>query len=236
MIHVREANYTELPAAAQLLSRGMCDDPMHCTVFGVNAEYRRKRLHRLFKALLPLMGRRPLLAFDAERLVGVLGQFPPGSCRTPIRRQLRFAFKLRSLNVGELWRLWHWIGASEARDLAEPHWHLGPVAVESGRRGQGIGSQMLGAFCTRIDERGEVAFLETDKLDSVRFYARCGFEVREQGEVLGTPNWWMRRPARKPAAGFRNQGRRLNAAKATGCWLEELRWARCNRQYSHVRG
>jgi hypothetical protein len=35
-------------------------------------------------------------------------------------------------------------------------------------------------------------------LESVRFYARCGFEVREQGEILGTPNWWMRRPSRKP--------------------------------------
>jgi hypothetical protein len=57
---------------------------------------------------------------------------------------------------------------------------------------------MLRAFCARMDERGEVAFLETDKLESVRFYARCGFEVREQGEILGTPNWWMRRLSRRP--------------------------------------
>jgi hypothetical protein len=57
---------------------------------------------------------------------------------------------------------------------------------------------MLRAFCVRMDERGEVAFLETDKLASVRFYARCGFEVRDQGEILGTPNWWMRRLSRKP--------------------------------------
>ena len=68
--------------------------------------------------------------------------------------------------------------------------------VLPGRRREGIGSQMLRAFCVRMDELGEVAFLETDKLDSVRFYARCGFKVREQAEVLGTPNWWMRRPAR----------------------------------------
>jgi hypothetical protein len=73
---------------------------------------------------------------------------------------------------------------------------------------------MLLAFCARMDELGGVAFLETDKLDSVRFYGRCGFEVREQGEVLGTPNWWMRRQARKPAACFLNQGRLLNAAAA----------------------
>jgi ribosomal protein S18 acetylase RimI-like enzyme len=174
---------------------------MHCTVFGVDADRRRVRLHDLFAALLPLMGRRPLLALEAGRLVGVLGQFPPGTCRTPIRRQLRFALALHSVNVGELWRLWHWLSASEAQDLAEPHWHLGPVAVDPARRGEGIGSQMLRAFCARMDELGEVAFLETDKPDSVRFYARCGFEVMQKGEVLGTPNWWMRRPARKPATG-----------------------------------
>jgi ribosomal protein S18 acetylase RimI-like enzyme len=143
------------------------------------------------------MGRRPLLAWDAGRLVGVLGQFPPGTCHTPPGQRLRFALALLSVNVGELWRLWRWVGASEARDLTEPHWHLGPVAVDPARRGEGIGSQMLRAFCARMDEHGDVAFLETDKLDSVRFYTRCGFEVREHGKVLGTPNWWMRRPARK---------------------------------------
>ena len=198
MIDLREASPAELPAAAQLLARGMCDDPMHRTVFGANAAHRRVRLHHLFAALLPLMRRPPLLALEAGQLVGVLGQFPPGTCRTSVGQQLRFAFALRSVNLVELWRLWRWLGASEARDLAEPHWHLGPVAVDPSRRREGIGSQMLRAFCVRMDERGEVAFLETDKLESVRFYARCGFEVREQGEILGTPNWWMRRLSRKP--------------------------------------
>jgi ribosomal protein S18 acetylase RimI-like enzyme len=197
MIEVREASPAELPGAAQLLAMGMCDDPIFCAVFGSDVDHRRMRLHRLFGALLPLMGRRPLVAMEGDRLVGVLGRFPPGTCHTPIRRQLRFAFAMRSTNINELWRLWRWLAATEARDLAEPHWHLGPVAVLPGRRGQGIGSQMLQAFCAGMDERGELAFLETDKLDSVRFYARSGFEVSEEGKVLGTPNWWMRRVARK---------------------------------------
>jgi GNAT superfamily N-acetyltransferase len=197
MIELREARHTELPAAAQLLAMGMCDDPLYCALFGPDVNRRRMRLHRLFAALLPLMGRRPLLAFDADRLVGVLGQFPPGTCRTPVLRQLRFAFTMRSTNVMEWWRLWRWLAATEARDLAQPHWHVGPVAVAPDRRGEGIGSRMLRAFCARMDERGEVAFLETDKPESVRFYARCGFEVREQADILGTPNWWMLRKAQK---------------------------------------
>jgi GNAT superfamily N-acetyltransferase len=154
------------------------------------------RLQRFFAALLPLMGQVPLSAWEAGRLVGVLGLFPPGTCRTPLRHQLRIALPLLTFNVGELWRLWRWVGASEAHDLGEPHWHLGPVAVDAGRQGQGIGGQMLRAFCARMDDRGEVAFLETDKLASVRFYARCGFKLTAKGEVLGTPNWWMHRPPR----------------------------------------
>jgi GNAT superfamily N-acetyltransferase len=196
MLEIREAHRTELPAAAQLLARGMRDDPMHCAVFGTDPEHRLGRLHRFFAALLPLMEELPLSAWDAGRLVGVLGRFPPGTCRTPFRHQLRIALPLLTFHVGELWRLWRWVGASEAHDLAESHWHVGPVAVDAGRHGQGIGSQLLRAFCTRMDQLSGVAFLETDKLAGVRFYARCGFKVTASGGVLGRPNWWMRRAPR----------------------------------------
>jgi ribosomal protein S18 acetylase RimI-like enzyme len=196
MLEVREAQVTELPAAAQLLAQGMRDDPMHHAVFGPRPEHRHDRLGRLFAALLPLMGRLPLSAWDAGQLVGVLGGFPPGTCRTPLRQQLRIALSLLTVNVGELWRLWRWVGISEAHDLAERHWHLGPVAVDAGRQGRGIGSQMLRVFCARMDREGEVAFLETDRLASVRFYARCGFKVTATADILGTPNWWMRRSPR----------------------------------------
>jgi ribosomal protein S18 acetylase RimI-like enzyme len=196
MVELREACHIELPAAAQLLALAMRDDPMYCAVFGADADHRRTRLYRLFGALLPMMRRPPLLALDGDRLVGVLGQFAPGSCHTTPLRQLQFAFAMRTTGVSELWRLWRWISATQARDLVQPHWHLGPVAVVTDRRGQGIGSQMLREFCARMDERGEIAFLETDKPESVRFYARCGFLVSEQGQILGTPNWWMHRPAK----------------------------------------
>jgi GNAT superfamily N-acetyltransferase len=176
----------------------MRDDPMHCAVFGADAAHRLDCLRRFFGALLPLMGRPPLAAWDAGRLVGVLGQFPPGACRTKLGQQLRIALSLLGFDVGALWRLWRWAGASEARDLAVRHWHLGPVAVDAGRQGRGIGGQMLRAFCARRDGRGEVAFLETDKLASVRFYARGGFKLTARAEVFGVPNWWMHRAPRTP--------------------------------------
>ena len=42
---------------------------------------------------------------------------------------------------------------------------------------------------------GDVAYLETDKPENVSFYQRFGFEVTEEAQVLGIPNWFMlRRP------------------------------------------
>ena len=166
---------------------------MHLTIFGPNPNHRLHRLHRFFAALLPQMAHPPLSAWDAGRLVGVFTQFPPNTCCLPLRQQLRVALALLTFRLPELWRLWRWTRASEAHDLAERHWHLGPVAVDVDRQRQGIGSLLLQAFCDRMDKLGEVAFLETDKLDSVRFYARGGFQVVAQGDVLGTPNWWLRR-------------------------------------------
>ena len=45
-----------------------------------------------------------------------------------------------------------------------------------------------------VDEHQGVAYLETDKAINVTFYERQGFEVVAEEVVLGTPNWFMRRP------------------------------------------
>ncbi|MGW4247775.1 GNAT family N-acetyltransferase, partial [Nocardia sp. NPDC004722] len=87
-----------------------------------------------------------------------------------------------------------WINAWGRRDPAEPHWHLGPVAVDDGLQGQGIGSRMLTDFCARVDDRRAAAYLETDKPENVKFYERFGFTVLDEAEVLGVPNWFMHRP------------------------------------------
>jgi hypothetical protein len=109
--------------------------------------------------------------------------------------RLRMGARLLSPNLPELWRLGRWLRACEQRDLPEPHLHLGPIAVEIGRQGQGLGTQMMQALGTDVDRAGQVAFLETDKPENVRFYSKFGFEVVNEADVLGTRNWWMRRPA-----------------------------------------
>jgi len=56
---------------------------------------------------------------------------------------------------------------------------------------------MMQVFCAKMDAAGEDAYLETDKPINVRFYERFNFEVVGEQEVLGAPNWFMLRRARK---------------------------------------
>jgi predicted N-acetyltransferase YhbS len=81
------------------------------------------------------------------------------------------------------------------RDPEEPHVHLGPIAVDRDRQGEGIGSLIMGEHCRRLDAAGAVGYLETDKEINVAFYERFGYETIDEAEVIGVPNWFMRRPA-----------------------------------------
>jgi ribosomal protein S18 acetylase RimI-like enzyme len=77
----------------------------------------------------------------------------------------------------------------------ERHWHVGPVGVEPGLQGLGVGSKVMRLLCDAMDAEGEIAFLETEKPENVVFYRRLGFEVVSEsqlGDQLHT--WFMRRP------------------------------------------
>ena len=66
---------------------------------------------------------------------------------------------------------------SAANDLGEDHWHVGPVAVEPGFQGTGIGHAVMRMLCDHFDDQGDLAWLETDKIENVSFYTSLGFEL-----------------------------------------------------------
>jgi ribosomal protein S18 acetylase RimI-like enzyme len=68
--------------------------------------------------------------------------------------------------------------------------------VDRHLQGLGIGSAMLAVHAEDLDVQRLTGWLETDKDVNVRFYERFGYEVVEQADVLGTPNWFMRRSPR----------------------------------------
>jgi len=193
----------ELEEAAQLVGRGMRDNPSNMTVFRIPDRERRSRAMGLFFVpVLKGIYRRGLIlgAIRSNRLVGICGMARPGFCQPDVIEKIRV---LPAAMIGNPIttpvRILNWVGEWARRDPSEPHWHLGPVAVEPILRGQGIGTAMLNAFCMVVDGTGAPAYLETDKRENVRLYQRFGFSIVESAEVLAVPNWFMSRLSRAQA-------------------------------------
>lgn len=197
-VEIRELRRDELPAAVGVVARGMRDNPMHVAVLGNDPARRLRRLTAMFRAYLPVMRRLPLGAYRAGTLVGVLGLESPDGCRPSIVGGLRVVASVITFGPVVAPRAARWFAAYERRDPDERHWHLGPVAVDAGLQGMGIGSQMMVAFCALVDATRDMAYLETDKPENVKFYSRFGFETIDETTILGVRNWFMRRPPPSP--------------------------------------
>jgi len=194
----------ELEEAAQLVGRGMRDNPSNMKVFHIaDGEHRSIAMGRFFVPALKGLYRRGLVlgAILSNRLVGICGMARPGYCQPDTIEKTRvFPAAVIGNPITTPLRILNWVGEWARRDPSEPHWHLGPVAVEPYLQGQGIGKAMLNAFCAVVDGTGAHAYLETDKRENVRLYQRFRFTVVESAEVLGVPNWFMWRAARTTAA------------------------------------
>jgi ribosomal protein S18 acetylase RimI-like enzyme len=199
-VHTRELQLADANDAAALLSRGMRDNPNNMAAFGGASERRQTAMAGFFRAVVKGLFRRGIIigAFDESRLVGVCGMARPGKCQPGLGEKLRIlGALLRSTSPGVSIRVARWGGTWASRDLKGPHWHLGPVAVDIGLQGRGVGSALLTSFCERMDEVAATAYLETDKRENLRFYEKHGFTIVGEGNVLGVPNWYMSRAPRQ---------------------------------------
>jgi ribosomal protein S18 acetylase RimI-like enzyme len=192
-VEVRELRADELVFGAGVAARGLRDNPMPVAVLGGDRRRREQYMDRSFISFLKAMHHPPLSAWRGDYVVGIAGMAPPRTCQLSPLQVLRMLPRVRPTRMRDVSRTVHWLGEWEKRDPDEPHWHLGPVAVEGGMRGMGIGSQLMETFCKHVDAKRDVAYLETDKPENVLFYERFGFEVIDEAEVLETPNWFMRR-------------------------------------------
>jgi GNAT superfamily N-acetyltransferase len=195
-VEVAQLTDADLPAAVGVLARGMRDNPIHVAVFGPDPERRERQLARMFAALWRHWDQhRALCARRDGEVVGVCGRLAPGACRLNAAQALRVSPLLARSGPRTLVRSLRWMAAWGKRDPAERHEHLGPVAVDRHLQGLGIGSAMLAVQAEDLDLQGLTGWLETDKAENVRFYERFGYVVVEQTDVLGIPNWFMRRPS-----------------------------------------
>lgn len=168
-------------------------NPVHLRVFGTQPKRLDRRLRRFFGAALPYIQRKGALwgAYVDGRLIGVLGAMPPGTCALTAGEMLRILPHL-VMSPAALLRLHRWLQAWRHNDLSDPHWHLGPLAVEPSHQSRGVGSRLL-HHCFEYTSDDRALYLETDTPGNVRFYESFGFRVVTTLPVLGAATWFMRR-------------------------------------------
>lgn len=195
---VRKLLPSELASAAAVLGRGMRDNPLHVAALGPDSARRVRAFTGIFTGVLARVHRHGTVlgAFEGKVLVGVCAFLPPGKCQPSLGEKMSLlAGVVRHAGLFATFKALKWLGAWAKLDPKEPHWHLGPIAVDQGRQGQGIGGALLREFCSRVDLDTEAAYLETDRNINVVIYQHFGFSTVHIAPVLGAPNWFMFRPA-----------------------------------------
>lgn len=180
-------------AAARLAAEAMRDNPMHVAALGPDARRRVDVMHEVFETMLATGTREVIGAWHADRLVGVVVHTSAAHCQLGLGLLLRLLPAAARAGPRLPW-LVRWLAAWRRRDPGTAHCHLGPVGVDPGLRGRGIGSALLTRYVETLEARDEVGYLETDGLANVRLYRRFGFVVVDEAHVLGVPNWFMARP------------------------------------------
>jgi GNAT superfamily N-acetyltransferase len=195
---VRALRKHEYPEAAAVTSRALVDSPTSVAIYGEDPLDALAGLYGDLGSFFAMLPHPQFAAFTGECVIAAAGMAPPGGCiGSFLSADASDLLKEPLAPVGDparahaFWAYW-----AEA-DLAEEHWHLGPVGVEPGYQGRGIGGAVMRAVCTWLDEGGRRAWLETDKARNVRFYSGLGFEVTAQATFLGVETWYMRRDPRR---------------------------------------
>jgi ribosomal protein S18 acetylase RimI-like enzyme len=186
--------------AERLLAEAFRDNPLNVAVIGPGEGRRlRSNLHGMRALLATALGRATVLAARASASGvpdGVLLALAPRRFPLPpppLRERLR-CLAGQGLRVGR-----RWAQVYEALARVHPvdaHWYLGVLGVAPAAQRSGLGSALLEAWLAGVDRETGAAYLETDRPENLAFYARAGFDVVRELEVLGARVWCMRRPAR----------------------------------------
>jgi GNAT superfamily N-acetyltransferase len=196
-IEVGDTRSDEIEDAIAVASRALADGPLTIAVIGEDLELNFRYLRRFFRLQYKLAPhQRPLVARLDGRVIASTNDLPNGACHASPWMKIRSLPAMLATRPRVAVRAARWFSDWERRDPADrPHSHFGPFGVEPELQGRGIGSLVLTEYCRRLDAAGEASYLETEKPENVALYSRFGFEVIEEADVLGVPNWFMWREA-----------------------------------------
>jgi len=182
----------QISQAAGVTARAMRDSPNTVAVSD-DPFVRLEMLYSTFAGMLG--GARVAGARRGNSVLGVAGAVRPGHCIVSMLPEEVRTPDAPSSDATDADRFLYSGSVMAAHDPPEPHWHVGPVGVEPGFQGMGLGRAVMRLLCDEFDEHHRLAWLETDKPENVRFYIGLGFEVTAEVPMLTSRFWFMRREA-----------------------------------------
>ncbi|WP_426572186.1 GNAT family N-acetyltransferase [Aquihabitans sp. McL0605] len=191
MPDVRPATEADLPAIGRTLAAAFEDDPIWLYLASPKADWA-PRAAAWFEAdaRAQLRGHGEVLVDDEVRGVAIWAT--PNHWRGTVGEAVAIAIPSARLFRAGLPRSMRTLMRMEGKHPKDPeHWYLAILGTDPAHQGHGIGSALIREITDRCDAQGLGAYLESSKETNVPFYARHGFEVREEMEVGDGHKIWL---------------------------------------------
>lgn len=179
---IRSATAADRATIASALASAFSEDPLFGWMAATGpTKPLEPKMRTFFDGFLKVNLSKPdhLVLVDDDGTGAAIWQ-PPEKWKVPPRDLLRsMPSILRAFGT----RLPAMIGALNAIEKVhpkEPHYYLEVLGTRKDRQSKGVGSAVITAVLERADEEGLPAYLESSNPRNIPFYARHGFEVREE--------------------------------------------------------
>jgi GNAT superfamily N-acetyltransferase len=188
--HIRRAMSADVPALARMLARAFLDDPVASWAWRPD-RLRLGALERFHAVRL-----RQLLAGEEvwtnDELTCAALWAPPGRWHSSLRETAalvpsflhpRLLMRMPMVALG-------WEKLERAHPHKPPHLYLALLGTEPDAQGRGLGSAVLAPVLEQCDSDGVGAYLESSKKRNIDFYARHGFRVLGEIQLVRGPTMW----------------------------------------------
>lgn len=190
MPDVRSATPADLPAIGRALGAAFDGDPVWSHLTSPKADWA-SRAAAWFEAEArsQLRGHGEVLVDDQVRGAAIWA--PPGRWKGTLVEGLALAIPSARLFRSRMRIAMANLSLMEHKHPTDPeHWYLAVLGTDPAHQGAGVGSALIRAVTDRCDAQGLGAYLESSKEANVPYYARHGFEVREQVRAGDGPSMW----------------------------------------------
>lgn len=191
-IHIETYSGAWFETTVSLLADAFVANPLHIAVFGA---HRLEQSRSFFRIALRHMFTGPAFAALSDGMPCGYMHFKRSPDCLPAPEEIpSVAANLLTPFGDAMPRILRWMTRWSHLDPAEPHLHLGPLAVAPAAQGQGAGSALMQRYIDHLKKEQLAGYLETDRPANVVFYEKFGFTVQHQEILIDAPIWTMWRP------------------------------------------